>query len=519
MDDIVTHKLLGGSSKKLKKTQKKSKKRPPPNFTFFDQIWQISTNSWNSRNSQKSVKFVNSGPVNFWVRFDNFWDPVKTWPQGLSTFGTMSKFDPRVCQLFGDMSKLDIWTLTFFGIPWKLWHDSWNCQFEIWQLGNFFMTQLCDLITSWSQMRWFLKTIHQVSRFSKSAHDPNWISFRIFWQLRENTNVTFQFFHQNLRPKLGNLNPGRGRGRGTYLKHHPCAVSKLQSVESKWERRWVRSSFVTNEVWLKRKWRNVEMSRSDFSLIAQTFILSIFRSFHTFSKPFLRAFLLASSHQRVMSAWVNRVSQRRHSTRNWVIVGVLIRSIENSRRAIRAYCSCVLQNHDRSVRYLRSIVVWDLTCQVSGFDSFHKTWEVHANVTWFGIWGLHFRSPWIHGTQNLVKFDSKPRIWSNCKKDVELALFWRFRELSLLDPNFDEFRPQPQIWQSQKMTKSKLEKRPQISTSTIGWLSCFDMIRPNINLASLVSIPIHGLDVKFWPFRPILSGKFVQIWVEKSWEP
>jgi len=213
----------------------------------------------------------------------------------------------------------------------------------------------------------------------------------------------------------------------------------------------------------------------------------------------------------------NRVSQRRHSTRNrWCS----IRSIENSRRAIRAYCSCVLQNHDRSVRYLRSIVVWDLTCQVSGFDSFHKTWKVHANMLRDSEFGVFtFRSPWIHGTQNLVKFDLKPRIWSNCKKDVELALFWRFRELSLLDPNFDEFRPQPQIWQSQKMTKSKLEKRPQISTSTIGWLSCFDMIRPNINLASLVSIPIHGLDVKFWPFRPILSGKFVQIWVEKSWEP
>ena len=146
------HTNFWGGPQKNSKKPKKSQKNDPPKFHFF---WP------NLTNFDKFVKFQEFpkkcqirqfgtcqllGPV--WQLLGS----CQNLTPGLSTFGTMSKFDPRVCQLFGDMSKLDIWTLTFFGIPWKLWHNSWNCQFEIWQLGNFFMTQLCDLITSWSQM-------------------------------------------------------------------------------------------------------------------------------------------------------------------------------------------------------------------------------------------------------------------------------------------------------------------------------------------------------------------------------
>jgi len=270
------------------------------------------------------------------------------------------------------------------------------------------------------------------------------------------------------------------------------------------------------------------MSRSDFSLIAQTFILSIFRSFHTFSKPFLRAFLLASPglrHQRVMSAMGNQVSQRRPLNKElWVIVDDSIRSIENSCRAIRAYCSCVLQNHDRSVKYLRSIVVWDLTCQVSGFDSFHKTWEVHANVTWFGIWGPslqvtmdpwnpEFGQIWLE-TPNLVKLQKRRRI----------GTFLTFPGIVTFGPQLWRIpTPTPNLTIPKNDQKQTRKKTPNFDVNhRVTLVFWYDPSQHQFGLFGVDSNPwvrrqILTVSTNFeWQIRADLSGKVVGTLVQIS---
>jgi len=248
------HTNFWGGPQKNSKKPKKSQKNDPPKFHFF---WP------NLTNFDKFVKFQEFpkkcqirqfgtcqllGPVwqllgscqNLTPGFVNFWDHVKIWPQGLSTF----------------------W-----------WHvETWHLDFDIfWDpMGNFDMThgivnsKFGNLAISswlnfviWSQVdhRWMIPqndppgfSFFEIGTRSKLDLLPNFLTTS--WKYQRHLPI----FSPKFKTKTRKLNPGRGGRRGTYLKHHPCAVSKLQSVKSKWKRRWVWSSFVTNEVWLKRKW-------------------------------------------------------------------------------------------------------------------------------------------------------------------------------------------------------------------------------------------------------------------------